>query len=81
MSGIIDSCSHIYEIIDQREGNIICQECGLVIDRYFAYGFERERVNIVQFENVTIFEKDFVLETLERLNLPESFSSFIFKNI
>jgi transcription initiation factor TFIIIB Brf1 subunit/transcription initiation factor TFIIB len=79
MSGIINSCSHLYEIIDQREGNIICEECGLVIDRYYTFKFQRE--NFDQIENISSFEKDFVYETLERLNLPKSFSSYIFKNI
>jgi flavodoxin len=61
MSGIINSCSHLYEIIDQREGNIICEECGLVIDRYYTFKFQRE--NFDQIENISSFEKDFVYET------------------
>lgn len=32
----MDNCSHSNEIIDSHEGYIVCTDCGLVKDKYFA---------------------------------------------
>jgi len=79
MSSFINSCPHKNELIDVREGDVICAECGIVIDRYYDYG----SVNLSNFEteNITQFEKNFVLESLERLNLSSEISYEIFKEI
>ena len=77
MSGIINSCSHEHEVINQREGDIICSDCGLVMDTYYIEEFEKNDIN----ENISSFVNNFVFEMLERLNVPKSFSSYIFKNI
>ena len=77
MSGIISSCDHKYEIINQREGDIVCGDFGLVLDKYYIVQSEKLEEN----QNLTSNEKNFVLEMLERLNVPKSVSSFIFKNI
>ena len=77
MSGIISSCDHKYEIINQREGDIVCGDCGLVLDKYYIVQSEKLEEN----QSLTSNEKNFVLEMLERLNVPKSVSSFIFKNI
>lgn len=76
MSGIIHSCSHEYEIINEREGDIVCGDCGLVIDKYYI---QNDKIEKTEHEN--FFEKNFVFEMLERLNVPKSFASYIFKNI
>lgn len=77
MSGIINSCDHIYEIINQRDGDIVCFDCGLVIDKYYLTENEKVQKN----QNVSSAVSDFVFEMLERLNVPKSYSSYVFKNI
>ena len=76
MSAIINSCNHKNEIISQRDGDIVCLDCGLVIDKYYVESYKIDKTDIVN-----NFEKNFVLEMLERLNVPKSFSHYVFKNI
>jgi transcription initiation factor TFIIIB Brf1 subunit/transcription initiation factor TFIIB len=68
-------CRHLNEIIDDREGTIICIDCGLVLsnnlfqeDKYFS-SFTNEDNDLNQ-----------IKEFLERLNMPVSFSCQIFEN-
>lgn len=78
MSCFIDSCSHKTELIDYRGGSIICQECGLVIGSVYEES-QYERKN--NYFGLTEKEYSYVLEIIERLNLPKSVYSFIAKKI
>jgi transcription initiation factor TFIIIB Brf1 subunit/transcription initiation factor TFIIB len=69
-------CSHFNEIIDDREGTIICTDCGLVLSDHLFHD------NRFLYES-TSCDKDLeeIKELLERLNLPNSFASKIFENL
>ncbi len=57
-------CEHINEVIDQREGAIICSDCGLVVSSLFTNNFN---------ENVETERNEYVLEILSRLQISEFF--------
>jgi len=78
MSRIIDSCAHRNELIDQREGDIVCSDCGLVVDRYYQSS-EMQRDFMIC--NIPKKYADFVFEVVERLNMPNYISFFIFEEI
>lgn len=77
MSGIIESCSHTNEIVDERSGDIICQDCGLVIDVYYF----NER--FVENENRDIPQNasSYLYEVIDRLHVPESVLPFVYRKI
>ncbi len=77
MFGILNSCDHKYEVIDQRQGDIVCYDCGLVIDKYYIVECDKEEEN----NDISTFGKNFVFEMLSRLNVPKSYSSHVFKKI
>lgn len=79
MSNIIDDCSHSNELIDQREGNIVCSDCGLVLDCYFEV--DVNHINRQECELISKRKQEFVYETLERLHIPQSIAFHIFKKI
>ena len=70
------SCQHINEIIDEREGTIICYDCGLVLSNYF---FAQSQPQHSFFTPSSILEE--IKELLERLNLPQIFSHDIYENL
>jgi transcription initiation factor TFIIIB Brf1 subunit/transcription initiation factor TFIIB len=77
-----DICKHLNEVVDDREGTIICIDCGLVLsnslfheDRYLYSSSSNFSSNFS-----TNSDLEDIKELLERLNLPESFSSVIFEN-
>jgi transcription initiation factor TFIIIB Brf1 subunit/transcription initiation factor TFIIB len=76
MSNQENICMHLNEVIDDREGSIICIDCGLVLsdNLYHADNY--------LFHLTSSVDKDLneIKELLERLNLPEAFSSQIFDN-
>lgn len=72
------SCSHTSEIIDQREGIIVCTECGLVLD--FVYINKNEN-NYNEYDNLTNDVKSYIYEIIERLNLPQLIFSYVIKKI
>ena len=65
-------CEHINEVIDQREGTIICSDCGLVVSSLFINSFN---------ENVETETNEYVLEILSRLQIPEFFKTDILNNL
>lgn len=68
-------CSHINTVIDEREGSVVCTECGLVLeDKYFkVYNYHLSPIEKDQ--NVSI--KNEVSELLAKLELPDVFTKLI----
>lgn len=59
-----DLCLHINEIEDYKNGDIICTDCGLILDKIFiqhSTDFEMERFSP---------DKEYIFEILHRLNIP-----------
>jgi transcription initiation factor TFIIIB Brf1 subunit/transcription initiation factor TFIIB len=69
------SCSIIYEIIDSRSGDYICTNCGLVLDKVYEFNTPEKNYN-----KPDAF-KDYVLEILEKLNLPKYIYSYVQLNM
>ncbi len=64
------TCTHLNQIIDEREGTYVCTDCGLVLENFYL----PERSNLSEkYHN----KKSEVKEILSKLNLPESFTSHI----
>lgn len=59
-------CKHLNEIIDERQGDVICTDCGLVLSAVY----------LSNFNSTSNSEKsnEYVLEILSRLNLPKFFA-------
>ena len=75
MSNQENICGHLNEIIDDREGTIICIDCGLVLsDNLYQ---ENTKFSLFNNEDNDLNQ---IKEFLERLNLPLSFSCQIFEN-
>jgi transcription initiation factor TFIIIB Brf1 subunit/transcription initiation factor TFIIB len=65
------------EVVDEREGTIICSDCGLVISNFYLSQPQPQHINIPGFSSV----QEEIKELLERLNLPQCFSEDIYNNI
>ncbi len=65
-------CKHINEIIDQRQGDIVCTDCGLVLSAVYISNYNNSTLNYFESN-----EYDYVLEILSRLNLPKYFATNI----
>ena len=59
-------CQHLNEIIDERQGDVICTDCGLILSAVYMSNFK----------STSSIEKsnEYVLEILSRLNLPKFFA-------
>jgi transcription initiation factor TFIIIB Brf1 subunit/transcription initiation factor TFIIB len=72
MSQIINSCSHKKQLVDYREGCVVCEECGLVTEAVF----ENENYLPDKYDDehcgLTKKESEYIREMLERLNLPSA---------
>lgn len=66
-------CLHLNEIIDQIGGAIVCTDCGLVISSVFMTHHFTEKENDPM--------RDYVLEILSRLQMPDFFEHDILKNL
>ena len=73
MANMQNLCSHLNERTDEREGTIVCIDCGLVLSSYF---FPEPTFQYIKY----CHEMDEIKEYLERLNLPECFCKDIFHN-
>jgi transcription initiation factor TFIIIB Brf1 subunit/transcription initiation factor TFIIB len=73
------NCQHLNEIVDEREGTIICYDCGLVISSvYFSQPQPQQTfINSGVYSGV----HDEIKEFLERLHLPQCFSDDIYNNL
>ncbi len=71
-----DTCTHLNEVIDQREGTTICTDCGLVLSS--VYLTDR---NLEYFVNETNIVNEYILEILERLNMPRIFVHDVVRNL
>lgn len=74
MSFTTNCCKHLNEITDEREGIIVCTDCGLVLENYFCL---QPHMKFSGFSN----EMEEIKEFLERLNLPHSFAEDIYSNL
>ena len=82
MSWFIDECNHKSEVINHREGEIVCFDCGLVLDRNYEYDNEFEKkTNIYDKNNISGEHLNYIKELIERLNVPSYICNFIYKNI
>lgn len=77
MSSDTHNCQHMNEIVDEREGTIICSDCGLVISNFYLSQPQPQHINIPGFSSV----QEEISELLERLNLPQCFSEDIYNNL
>lgn len=70
------SCMHLNEIIDQTSGVIVCTDCGLVISNLYlsnvSHDYKAEKMNPM---------RDYVLEILSRLQMPDFFQHDIITNL
>ncbi len=67
-------CQHLNEIIDEREGSIVCTDCGLVLSNLLtSYENHLKEVNKPT--------DDYILEILSRLEMSYFFSHDIKKNL
>ena len=62
------------EVVDEREGTVVCIDCGLVLSQYYV---SQANTNFCG-GNFMVEE---IKEVLERLNLPQFFSEDIFNKI
>ena len=62
------------EVVDEREGTVVCVDCGLVLSQYYV---SQANTNFCG-GNFMVEE---IKEVLERLNFPQFFSDDIFNNI
>lgn len=72
-------CSHLNEVIDEKCGDVICTDCGLVIcDKVFT------TTSVTHHDNSFLTgmnkNKNEIDEMLEKLNLPTCFTQNILKN-
>ena len=67
-------CSHTRTVEDDREGTIVCTECGLVLeDKLFLNGKDFS-FSESPLPNLPLFEmKEEIKEILSKANLPESY--------
>jgi transcription initiation factor TFIIIB Brf1 subunit/transcription initiation factor TFIIB len=68
------TCQHLNELVDEREGTIICSDCGLVLSNFF---FPQPTINFCGSTNMM----EEIKEILERLHLPQCFSEDIYNSI
>jgi transcription initiation factor TFIIIB Brf1 subunit/transcription initiation factor TFIIB len=68
-------CAHFNSVIDEKEGSVICTDCGLVIEEKLFKFYEPS-----QGENKSFLEEE-VNEILTKLGLPDVFSKSIVKNL
>jgi transcription initiation factor TFIIIB Brf1 subunit/transcription initiation factor TFIIB len=69
-------CEHFNSVIDEREGSVICTECGLVLEeklfKFYGHNFS--------FKEKDLSLKEDVKEILSKLELPDVFSKMIIEN-
>jgi transcription initiation factor TFIIIB Brf1 subunit/transcription initiation factor TFIIB len=74
-------CSHFNSVIDEKEGSIICTDCGLVLEEKL-FKFYGGNLSSGEMETSSCLKED-VKEILSKLGLPDVFSKMIvqsFKN-
>ena len=69
-----DPCNHLNEIIDQIGGVIVCTDCGLVLSNFYLTpnNYKEKQLNPM---------RDYVLEILSRLQMPDYFQHDILTNL
>lgn len=67
-------CSHINTLVDEREGCVVCTDCGLVTEEMF---FSDSKFSYFE-EDIKL--RNEVSEILSKLQLPNFFTSLIIRN-
>lgn len=68
-------CEHLNPIDDEREGTIVCTDCGLVLsDQLFVTHDPIKTDKIISIENEN------VKDILDKMNLPDCYTSHILQN-
>lgn len=73
MSGQSSECSHLNQVTDMTCGDIICTDCGLVVDRVFTYS----HVKVNEDLKIRESKNDFLAELLEKLHLPHFITAHV----
>lgn len=77
MSASFFNCKHINQITDEREGTLVCVDCGLVLSEHvFLYDND---YNSSHTKNESVLQNE-ISEILERLNLPQSYIENVEEN-
>jgi len=75
-------CSHVNETVDEKEGCVVCMDCGLVLDdKIFDTSFTTSAYMQDMDAEKNNEEKKEVKELLEKMNLPDSFACFILQKV
>lgn len=78
MSSSKIDCSHFNEIIDERNGDIICSDCGLCLDLVYDFLNVKEiDYNHSEIDTISagkfLSVREYILDLLERLNISNSY--------
>jgi len=65
-------CSHMNQIIDSREGQYVCCDCGLVISPYFV------AMDSSKSSYKYNYWKEEIKDYLDRIHLPQYFTNLIY---
>lgn len=77
MSFNTNDCQHRDEIIDERNGDVICISCGLVMDSFYVNNSYHEEKYFDKYIKLHNSVYDYICEILERLNISRTFLSQI----
>jgi transcription initiation factor TFIIIB Brf1 subunit/transcription initiation factor TFIIB len=71
-------CSHLNNVIDEREGSVVCTDCGLVLEDKFFKFYDSDLFSQDCGEDTSL--KNEVKEILSKLQLPDVYCSSIIQN-
>jgi transcription initiation factor TFIIIB Brf1 subunit/transcription initiation factor TFIIB len=66
-------CSHLNQILDTKEGNYCCLDCGLVLSPYYIQD------NIITKSEETNYWREEIKNYLDRIHIPQTFSNMIYE--
>ena len=58
----IKMCNHQYLIEDTRQGDVVCTECGLVIDKIYCYNLTKSNLE-TEWDKIKTFDKEIKQKT------------------
>lgn len=76
MSTSIFNCKHINQVTDEREGTLVCVDCGLVLSEFV---FIDADLNSTYKKASSVLQNE-ISEILERLNLPQCYVDNVEEN-
>lgn len=77
MANQSNTCPHLNEVIDHHNGDYICSDCGLVLDKIY-FSFHNNLYSQDWEQKINIIEE--IKDVLERLQVPSSFANMILTN-